>query len=415
MACVSMIALLSACGDDGGANDTDLGNTDPTSTTPSTSTSTTTSSETSDPSSTTTSGSTTASSSTAADTGTTDGSSSTGPTPQGEPRLYVSGGNAVSVWAIDRSSGELSEVQRLDQGSSVGPLAVQSSGFLYAARGQSQSVASLAVDPITGALTELGVTPVGHNPVYLAVDTTDGWLFTADFGADLVQVYPLGADGVVGGTPSENRTVQARPHAILQDPGGGYVFVPHRDAAVIEQYVFDSVLGTLTPNEPPSVAAPDGSGPRHLVFAPDSSFAYCVNEFTSSVTVYAYDDTTGLLTQGDTHSALPRDFVGDNTGADVHVSFDGRFVYASMRGHDSIAMFGTRGDGGLNVLGNAPTEPRPRDFGLGPFGEYLYVAGQDSGRLAGYAIEADGLLTTGSTYEVGSGPLWVLGVELPLR
>lgn len=340
-------------------------------------------------------------------------SGSTGPDElPGEPRIYVAGGNAVSVWDVD-DAGALTEVQRADQGSNVGPLAHYEGLFLYAARTSEQSVAALSIDPTTGALTELGVTPVGHNPVYLSVDSTGSWLLSADFGADLVEVRPLEADGTVGDTPSQSMTVQSRPHAIEFDPAGTHVFVPHRDSNLIEQYTFDDTTGTLTANDPPSVAAPDGAGPRHIAFAPDASYAYVVNEFASSVTAYAYDSAAGTLTQGDTVSALPAGFKGENTGADIHVSAGGEYVYASMRGDDSLAVFAAGGDGSLTYQANVPTEPRPRDFGLDPFGNFLYAAGQDSGLLAGYTIEGDGSLTAGATYDVGANAQWVLGVELP--
>lgn len=341
------------------------------------------------------------------------GSSSTGgDLPPGEPRIYVAGGNAVSVWDVD-DAGALTEVQRADQGTNVGPLADYEAQFLYAARTGEQSVAAFSIDPTTGALTELGVTPVGHTPVYLSVDATGSWLLSADFGADLVEIRPLEADGTVGDTPSQSMTVQSRPHAIEFDPAGTNVFVPHRDSNLIEQYAFDDTTGTLTANDPPSVAAPDGAGPRHIAFAPDASYAYVVNEFASSVTAYAYDSASGVLTQGDTVSALPPGFMGENTGADIHVSLDGAYVYASMRGDDSLAVFAAGGDGSLTYQTNVPTEPRPRDFGLDPFGNFLYAAGQDSGLLAGYTIEADGNLTAGATYDVGANAQWVLGVELP--
>jgi 6-phosphogluconolactonase len=326
----------------------------------------------------------------------------------------VTGGNAVSVWEID-DVGALTEVQSLDQGTGLGPLAQWNSQFMYAARVDEQAVAALSIDPVSGALTELGVTGVAHRPVYMSVDPSGGWLLSADFGLDLVQINPINADGTVDGTPSQSSTVQSRPHAILFDPGGQYVFVPHRDSNLVEQYVFDEINGTLTPNDPPSVALPDGAGARHLAFAPDATRAYVVNEFSSSVTAFTYDAANGLLTQGVTVSALPPDFKGDNTGADIHVSSDGAYVYASMRGDDSIAVFAAGADGSLTYQANVPTEARPREFGLDPFGNFLYAAGQDTGMLASYTIEADGNLTPGPVYPVGANPLWVLGVELPAR
>jgi len=419
--CLALV-LLAGCSDDGVPADTDAGT--PTATASGVTSATGNESNGSEsdtsPSTSLTDGTSSATdptigdgSSTSADP--TGGESSTGGMPvQGEPRLYVTGGNAVSVWSID-DTGALSQVQSLDQGTGLGPLAQWNSTFMYATRVNDQEVAALSIDPVTGALTDLGNTAVGHRPVYLSVAPSGGWLLSADFGADLVQINPINADGTVNEAPSQSSTVQSRPHAIVFDPDGTHVFVPHRDSNLVEQYVFDDTSGTLTPNDPPSVALPDGAGARHIAFSHDASHAYVVNEFSSSVTAFTYDAANGLLTQGDTVSALPAGFMGDNTGADVHVSFDGAYVYASMRGHDSIAVFSTGAGGSLTYQTNVPTEPRPREFGLGPFGRFLYAAGQDSGMLAGYTIEADGSLTAGETYDVGAGPLWVLGVELPAR
>ncbi len=415
-ALLGLFVLLTACSDDASEVETEDGTSSATSvgTTAPTTTSTTTSTTAPPPA---TTGSTTAVEPTAtageSSTTTDEGDNSTGDVAvPGEPRLYVSGGNAVSVWSID-DAGALTELQRLDQGTTIGPLATRDTRTIYAARVQEQSVAALDLDPETGTLTEIAVTPVTHRPVYLTVDTTGQWLMSAEFGGDLVRIYPLQDDGSVGETPSEDRSVQSRPHAILQDPSGDYVFVPHRDSNLVEQYVFDATTGTLTPNDPPSVAAPDGAGPRHMVFAPDSSYAYVVNEFSSSVTAYAYDAATGLLTQGTTVSALPPDFAGENTGADIHITQDGAFVYASMRGLDALATFAAGADGSLGFLQSVETQTRPREFGFGPFGRFVYAAGQDTGMLASYTLEDDGALTPGPLYDVGENPLWVLGIELP--
>lgn len=422
--CLGALVLLFGCSDDGLPADTDAGQTTAggsgavSATNPSAGATGEDGPDTTDPTiGTTSSAPTTGNATEPADgSGGTDpsGGSTSGGVEAGEPVLYVSGGNAVGAWSIDEA-GELISIGSLDQGTTIGPLAQFGSQFLYAARGEEQAVAALSIDPTTGALTELGVTGVAHRPVYLSVDPSGSWLLSADFGGDLVQVNPIEADGSVGETPSETRNVQSRPHSIVFNPGGPYVFVPHRDANLVEQYVFDDVTGTLTPNDPPSVALPEGAGARHLAFAPDASHAYVVNEFDSSVSAFIYDAAAGTLTLGQTVSALPPEFEGDNTGADVHVSADGAYVYASMRGLDAISIFATGDDGALTYQGSVETEPRPREFGLGPFGNNLYAAGQDSGMCASYRIEADGSLTAGPVYDVGENPLWVLGVELPTR
>lgn len=317
------------------------------------------------------------------------------------------------MWSMDEQTGALTLLQTMKQGTEIGPLVAHPDAHrLYAARTAAQQIASFSIDPVTGELAELAAVDVGHRPVYMSVDVTNQWLLSADFGDDLVFVFPITAD-VVAGPPSETQNVQARPHAILQDSTGAYVFVPHLQSNLIEQYLFDASTGTLSPNRPASVAAPAGAGARHMVFSPTQDLAYVVNESSSSVSVYAYDPSVGTLSLGATFDALPKGFDGNNAAADIHITPDGNVVYASMRGHDSIAVFAATDDGMLQWLSNAPTQPGPRAFGLSPFAQHLYVAGQDSGLLEGYAIQADGSLVAQASYKIGSSPLWVLGLELP--
>jgi 6-phosphogluconolactonase len=150
------------------------------------------------------------------------------------------------------------------------------------------------------------------------------------------------------------------------------------------------------------------------VIHPAGTHAYLAGETDSTVNIFAYDAAAGTMSFLEAVSSLPRDFVGDNTTADIHVTPDGSFVYISNRGHDSLAMFEVAGDS-LTPLGHAPTEPRPREFGLTPDGRFVYVAGQDSGMLASYVVQADGTLAAGDVYPVGGNPLWVVGAELPPR
>jgi 6-phosphogluconolactonase len=151
-----------------------------------------------------------------------------------------------------------------------------------------------------------------------------------------------------------------------------------------------------------------------MVFHPDGTHAFVVNEFTDSVTVYAYTQETGLLAAQETVSTIPTEFPGDdNTCADVHVTPDGAFLYASNRGHDSLAMFAIDSrTKALTSLGQVPTEPRPREFEVDPLGRFVYAAGQDSGQLASYAIEDDGTLTALEVYAAEPQPLWVLAVGI---
>jgi 6-phosphogluconolactonase len=158
-----------------------------------------------------------------------------------------------------------------------------------------------------------------------------------------------------------------------------------------------------------------GVGPRHLAFY--ASNAYLINEFDNSVTAFDVDTraNNGKLTPLHTISTLPPTFTGSNTGADIHVTGDGRFVYASNRGHDSLAMF-ARDDstGRLSSLGQFATEAKPREFSITRDNRFVVTCGQDSGRLQAARIDAaDGTLTLTDTLKVGASLLWAIVDDKP--
>jgi 6-phosphogluconolactonase len=150
------------------------------------------------------------------------------------------------------------------------------------------------------------------------------------------------------------------------------------------------------------------------VFHPALNVVYVANEFGSSVTAYRLDQADGTLSELQTISSLPADFAGTNTGADIHIMPDGRFLYASNRGHESIAAFSVdAATGRLTSIGFIPTEKTPRSFALDPSGKFLYSAGQGSGRIAAYRLGQErGDLELLTTYDAGRNPVWILTVRL---
>jgi 6-phosphogluconolactonase len=155
-------------------------------------------------------------------------------------------------------------------------------------------------------------------------------------------------------------------------------------------------------------------GPRHFCFHPQLPAVYFVNEQGGSVTAYRLDADTGTLTPFQTISTLPDGFDGQNACAEIRITPSGRFLYASNRGHDSIACFAVaEGTGELSSLGQQPTEKTPRPFTLDPEGRFLLAAGQGSGRLATYRIDAGtGKLVPLETHALGQNPMWVLVLRL---
>lgn len=341
----------------------------------------------------------------------------TGEPSEGSFWVFITANEGVSTWSMDPSDGALTLAHEQPIGVEVGPLAIRPDlSALYVGIRPENRAEAYAIDPVTAELTLLGSLDLELNPVYLSTDQTGSYLLSTTFNGSEFAIFPIEADGSLGGPATQRLATLNRGHAIVTNDTNEWLVVPHRDDTVVAQYAFDANTGTATPNPVPLAAAAEGSGPRHIVFHPDGDFAYLANEFSDSVSTFAFDVTTGQLSLLDTVSTLPPDFPGDdNTCADVHVTPDGRFVYVSNRGHDSIAMFAVDpATGVLSSLGQILTEPHPREFDISPRGRYVYVAGRDSGMLASYTVDdTDGMLIPGPVYDVGATPLWVLPIELP--
>jgi 6-phosphogluconolactonase len=171
-------------------------------------------------------------------------------------------------------------------------------------------------------------------------------------------------------------------------------------------YRFDGAKGSLTPSPPVSIKVEPGAGPRHLAFHPSGKFAYVINEMQSTVTVFAYDAAGGTLRSLQTISTLPKDFTGHNDAAEVQLHPFGKFLYASNRGHDSVAVFAIhRRRGTLTPVENVSTGGKiPRSFAIDPTGSFLLAANQKSDNVVVFRIDAGtGRLTpTGRMLEVAA-------------
>jgi len=303
--------------------------------------------------------------------------------------------------------------------------------FLYAVNEVSKwgnqrsgAVSAFAIDAETGGLTLLNQAPTGgRGPCHLVVDPTGRNVLAANYGSGSACVLRIGPDGRLGEQTafvqheghSVNPQRQKGPHAhaVNLDAANRFAFVTDLGLDQVLIYRFDPAAGTLAANDPPFVAAQPGAGPRHLAFHPSGKYAYVVNELTSSVTAMAYDADAGRFTPIHTAGGLPKDFEGKNTAAEIEVHPSGKFVYASMRGLDAIAVFAVDvTTGRLTPAGHQSTQgERPRHFSLDPTGTYLLAANQASGTVVTFRIDAKaGKLTpTGHSVEV-AGPLCVLAL-----
>jgi 6-phosphogluconolactonase len=279
-------------------------------------------------------------------------------------------------------------------------------------------LSSYAIDPASGALTLINSQPThGADPCYVSVDPSGKWVLVANYTGGSVTVFPLGEDGRLGAATdliqhhgsSVNTARQEGPHAhsAIFAPGSStLVLVADLGLDRIMLYDLDPAKGTLSPHSVPWLEAKPGSGPRHMVFHPNQRFLYVTHELDSTVTAYQYDAAAGIFTELQTLSLLPQDFSGQNTSADIHITPSGKFLYASNRGDDSIAIFAIdENSGKLTSLGQVSTQGKtPRNFAIDPGSNFLLAANQDSGTIVTFRIDAaTGQLTpTGQTTQAPS-------------
>lgn len=299
--------------------------------------------------------------------------------------------------------------------------------FLYAVneigdyKGESSGgVSAFAMDSRTGKLTLLNQTSShGADPCYIAFDKTGKYVLVANYSGGTVAVFPILADGRIGeassvlkdaGALGPVRDRQDAPHAHWIETGARNRFAYVADLGLdrVLIYKFDASKGSLTPGPNDqffSARTAPGTGPRHVAFSNDGNFMYVLGELDSTVTVFS-NDGKETFRQVQRISALPAGFSGRNDAAEIAVHPNGKFLYTSNRGHDSIAAFSMdKGAGRLTVIGQFPTQGKePRHFAIDPAGRHLLVANQDSGDIAVFAInELTGRLTpTGESVKVPS-------------
>lgn len=335
--------------------------------------------------------------------------------------VYVSiqGEDKLRRFAMDSESGRLEPQGEVPAPGAPGPLAVDPAGrFLYAARRGDREISSFSIDRRDGALSLIGTVGLESDPPFLSTDRTGRFLLSAYYAAGRVAVHPIGADGAVHGPPIEWLETATGAHSVQTDPSNRFAFLPHiadRGPNEIWQFRFDAATGHLTPNEPAKLVPEPGAGPRHFCFHPSAGAVYFCNEQGCSVSAYRLDPEAGTLTHVQTVSTLPAGYAERNTCAELRITPSGRFLYASNRGHNSIARFAVDlATQRLASLGQTSTEAVPRAFSLDPEGKFLIVAGQESGRLATYRIDtSSGALEPLTTYPGGARPMWVQIVPLP--
>jgi 6-phosphogluconolactonase len=346
--------------------------------------------------------------------------------------VYVSNAEdgTIGMYTLG-ADGTLQPGARVEAGKPVMPMSVSpDKRFLFAAvRSKPFTVVSYSIDRGTGALKRLSTGPLAESFPYIQVDHTGRYLLGASYGGHLVSVNAIGKDGKVS-EPIQVVPTARNAHAIITDRTNRYVFVPHLGTDQIFQFRFDAKTGKLTANTPPLVQLKAMTGPRHIVVSPDNKFAFLLNELVATVTTLSLDAATGLLTEVGSVSALPadtrlvpgaprgavgvpgqapRDTSNDIWASDLHVTPDGKFLYAAERTSSSIGAFSVdAATGKLTYRSSTPTEKQPRGFRIDPKGRYMVVSGEKSDTISVYAIDgASGALTPLQKYPTGKGSNWV--------
>ena len=371
--------------------------------------------------------------------------------------VYISNGGDGTIGCHRlHADGSLAFVANVDVGAGLGPMTVRRDRrvLVAACRQAPTTFASFAIDRSSGALSLLERTAAHDSFPYIVFDATGRYLLAASYSASIVTVNAVDSGGVVEAPALQVIPVGRHAHSIRLDETNRYAFVPTLGSDQIFQFVFDDSSGWLTSNTPAVAMVKQGTGPRHLWTSPDNRFLYVLNEMTGTVTRFSLDESTGLLTEHESVLALPPDTTlttgfargpvfgagsgasaggaggtggaggaggapapapaprsldNDIWAADMHLTPDGRFLYASERASSSITAFKVDASSGkLSYVATTPTEKQPRGFAIDPDGKWLIAVGEKSDRIAVYAIDgSSGMLREAGRYPGGNGASWV--------
>jgi len=337
-----------------------------------------------------------------------------------EPQSQSKG---IYAYRYDASSGKLNSLGLAAEAINPSFLAVHPNRrFLYAVNevadhlGKSSgAISAFSIDAATGKLKLLNqVASLGADPCYITLDKSGKFVLVANYTGGSVAVFPVLPDGRLGKASAfvqhtghgTNPERQEGPHAHSIDlsTDNRFAFVDDLGLDELLVYRFDAEKGMLTPNDPPFAKLDAGAGPRHFALRADGKFAYVVSEMQSSVTVFSYD--AGAFRRLQTLSTLPKDFSARNEDAEIEVHPSGKFLYASNRGHDSIAVFSIdQAKGTLTLVEHVPAGGKePRHFEIDPAGKRLFVENQKSDDIVVFRIdEKTGRLTkTEEKLDVGA-------------
>lgn len=304
--------------------------------------------------------------------------------------------DGIYCYAFNSQTGDVILKSTLSGVENPSYLAVSHDGnHVYAVNeGKTGSICSFLFNKVSGELSFLNkVSSGGSGPCYIAVDERNKFVFAGNYNSGSLAAVALKEDGSLGADSQyiqhkgssidKGRQKGPHVHCTVLSPDNKYLFTSDLGTDNINIYKFDETKADqpLSPAEQDSVAVKPGSGPRHLTFHPDSKTVYLIHEMGSMIT--AFDYKNGKCTEKQTITMLSPDYKGRVGAADIHVSSDGNFLYASNRGDaNEIVIYSIDKKGMLTFTGRQPCLGKsPRNFVIDPSGNYLLVANQDSNEI----------------------------------
>ncbi|WP_276502241.1 lactonase family protein [Terrimonas pollutisoli] len=326
----------------------------------------------------------------------------------------------IYVYTFNSDEGSFREISHIKTSNPSFVAISPDKKFVYAVHENAQGgnggeISAFAFDKKKGELTYINQQKTeGDHPCYVEVDNTGKWVFAGNYSSGSLSVLPVNTDGSLGEATShinhtgsgKNKDRQEKPHVhcTLISPDNKWLFVPDLGIDKVMIYGFDDKTGKLTPASTPFAASTPGAGPRHFTFHPNGKFAYLIEELSGHVVAYQYGK--GKLKQLQRISTVPRGQKGFAGSADIHVSPDGKFLYASNRGDfNNIAIYKVdTNTGKLSIIGFQPTlGAGPRNFNFDPSGNYLLVGNQANDEIVIFKrnLKTGLLADTGKRIEVG--------------
>ncbi|MCB9873369.1 MAG: lactonase family protein [Planctomycetaceae bacterium] len=336
-----------------------------------------------------------------------------------EPLVFISAftsgdAGAIHAYQLDVETGSLRLIQRTTDVENPFFMALSpDQRYLYSIHAkafggaENEEVAAYEIKGRSGELALLNRQSArGTASCYLTVDATGKSVLVANYSTGSVAALPVLDDGSLGEAASfvqhagssidPKRQTGPFAHSIITSPDNRFAYAADLGLDQILGYRLDAKTSKLSPNQQPFVRTPPGAGPRHLTFHPNGKHLYAINELKNSVTLFDYANETGMLIERQTIPTLPPEFEGTSHCADLKITPDGRFLYGTNRGHDSIAAYRIAADGQLALIGIEPSLGKgPQNLAIAGDGKLLLCANMPGNNVAVFRIDSEsGKLTS---------------------